>query len=332
MMTQGFNVHRRSSKGRENLQEWNRQLISYLKSVGPWWDKRQGSHALFAMRCAGPHDRLKSAAVKYGGWPQIWDSQATTLCFEPATLTRVGKGVLVPYGVGGPCHQRVRRPSARRLLLASPPQAGAPAHARSHPLKPHVPPSFRCPVEVPPIPTRAALLSFSGSQKLWGVPNRAYWVDEMQKLGPPSCQLELLSKASRKHFNLTEMELTYTRTRFSLGVPGHVGPRKANFDAMKCGALLLFASDHTPFPFPHDINFSKFSLRVNERANVSRTLDFLRRLPVGQLQHMQVAMLASLPTLDYNRGLVDAALRQVVRVQRGVGGHSARTPLEVIRV
>jgi len=94
MMTQGFNVHRRSSKGRENLQEWNRQLISYLKSVGPWWDKRQGSHALFAMRCAGPHDRLKSAAVKYGGWPQIWDSQATTLCFEPATLTRVGKGVL----------------------------------------------------------------------------------------------------------------------------------------------------------------------------------------------------------------------------------------------
>ena len=56
------------------------------------------------------------------------------------------------------------------------------------------------------------------------------------------------------------------------------------------------------------------------------------RLPVGQLQHMQVAMLASLPTLDYNRGLVDAALRQVVRVQRGVGGHSARTPLEVIRV
>jgi len=187
-------------------------------------------------------------------------------------------------------------------------------------------------VEVPPIPARAALLSFSGSQKLWGVPNRAYWVDEMQKLGPPSCQLELLSKASRKHFNLTEMELTYTRTRFSLGVPGHVGPRKANFDAMKCGALLLFASDHTPFPFPHDINFSKFSLRVNERANVSRTLDFLRRLPVGQLQHMQVAMLASLPTLDYNRGLVDAALRQVVRVQRGVGGHSARTPLEVIRV
>ena len=140
MMTQGFNVHRRSPKGRENLQEWNRQLISYLKSVGPWWDKRQGSHALFAMRCAGPHNRLKSAAVKYGGWPQIWDSQATTLCFEPATQTRVGKGVLVPYGVGGPCHQRVTRPSARSPLLISPPQAGRSPGPRSISIhKPHAP-------------------------------------------------------------------------------------------------------------------------------------------------------------------------------------------------
>ena len=176
------------------------------------------------------------------------------------------------------------------------------------------------------------MLSFSGSQKLCQVPNRAYWVAEMGKLGPPSCRLELLSKVSRKRFNLTEMELAYTRTRFSLGVRGHVGPRKANFDSMKCGALLLLASDHTPFPFPHDINVSKFALRVGEMANVNRTIQYLWRVPMGQLEQMQEAMLAALPILDYKRDLIDAALRQVMRVQRGLGWHSASTPLKLLRM
>ena len=72
-----------------------------MRSYGPWWDSRQRAHAVFAQRCAGPpYDRLRKASIAVHTWPSLWESNATLLCFEPATWTHIGRGVLIPYGVG----------------------------------------------------------------------------------------------------------------------------------------------------------------------------------------------------------------------------------------
>ena len=92
---------------------------------------------------------------------------------------------------------------------------------------------------------RTSWLFFAGTEHLFPPKNRHHWVESMKRIGPPDCRLNLLNRSKRKVFNLTAMELGYSQSRFSLNVPGHVGPRKAVFDSMKCGALPLFASDYT---------------------------------------------------------------------------------------
>ena len=106
----------------------------------------------------------------------------------------------------------------------------------------------------------------------------------------------------------------YASSRFSLGVSGHVGPRKAMFDSIRCGALLLFASDHTPLPFSDEIDYDAFALRVPEGANVNATVAAVGAIPAARLRRMAAAMARAAPLLDYRDGLVDAALRHVVKV------------------
>ena len=87
---------------------------------------------------------------------------------------------------------------------------------------------------------------------------------------------------------------------------------------------MLFASDYTPLPFAgrgkHEIDYSTFSLRVAEKANVSAVVTALRKLPVARLHAMASAMAAAAKRLDYSAhgGLVDAALRRHVRVASSV--------------
>ena len=54
MMTQAFSVWRGDRRsGAQVLQAWNSQVISFMRSVGPWWDTRRHRHAVFSQRC-GP--------------------------------------------------------------------------------------------------------------------------------------------------------------------------------------------------------------------------------------------------------------------------------------
>ena len=279
MMTQAFAIWRSDRKqGAQFLQAWNAEVIAFMRSVGPWWDTRRHQHAIFSQRCGshpvrGPSDRVRKASLHLGVWPALWESNATLLCFEPATLRHLGHGVLLPYGVGGACE-----------------------------------------VATPPVESRPHALYFTGSPALGGANNvRTRWINEMRG-NAPACRLNLLSRGTRKHFNLTAMLEGYASSRFSLGVSGHVGPRKAMFDSIRCGALLLFASDHTPLPFSDEIDYDAFALRVPEGANVNATVAAVGAIPPARLRRMAAAMARAAPLLDYRDGLVDAALRHVVKV------------------
>ena len=127
MLTQAFTKLRKGfrSPGHAQLMAWNDRVIAAMRSFGPWWDMRQQNHAVFSQRCRGPpFDRLRKASIGVNTWPGLWDSNATMLCFEPATWTSIGRGILIPYGVGhganglrcpaGASHPAPPMPEARR--------------------------------------------------------------------------------------------------------------------------------------------------------------------------------------------------------------------------
>ena len=161
-----------------------------------------------------------------------------------------------------------------------------------------------------PVRERHTTLFFAGSAHL-----RPRWATAMRRQGPPICRTYLLDikNTSRKKFNLTAIELGYSESRMSLNPPGHVGPRKAMFDSIRCGALPVIVNDILPVPFSDEIDYNSFSVRIPERAEQMRTFQYLNQLPLGELEIMQQAMEKAAFTLDYRRGLVDAALRQIMR-------------------
>ena len=103
---------------------------------------------------------------------------------------------------------------------------------------------------------------------------------------------------------------------FSLHLRGHVGPRKAIMDSIRCGSLPVIASDRTPFAFSDGIDYGAFVLRVPERANASRLLTALRNIPNAQLVQMRTTMAAAARILDCgpHGAMAPAVLRRFVRV------------------
>ena len=247
MLVQAFTKLRKGfrSPGHAQLMKWDSDVIAYMRSVGPWWDTRRADHAVFAQRCAGPpSDRLRKASIAVHTWPTLWESNATLLCFEPATLTHMGRGILLPYGVGH---------GANNLRC--------PAGAEASTAAAQVP---------PPSQPRPSLLMFAGSVAT--NPARRAWVNAMQRQGEPTCKLVLFTAQARKHFSASDIEAALRTASFTLQLRGHVGPRKAIFDSIRCGALPLIASDRSPLPFADEIDYSKFGVRVGESANASKVL------------------------------------------------------------
>ena len=79
-------------------------------------------------------------------------------------------------------------------------------------------------------------------------PARRAWVNAMQRQGEPTCKLVLFTAQARKHFSASDIEAALRTASFTLQLRGHVGPRKAIFDSIRCGALPLIASDRSPLP------------------------------------------------------------------------------------
>lgn len=293
MLTQAFTKLRkgRSSPGHAQLMAWNERVVTAMRSVGPYWDTRRSRHAIFAQRCAGPpyeRNGLRSRSMAVHTWPALWDENVTLLCFEPATYTDMGRGIFIPYGVGH---------GANNLRC--------PAGTESRPL--HLgPPSHSAP--------RSSQLMFAGS--IATNPARKPWVDAMQSVGYPTCLLILFDKATRKRFNPSALETSLRSSTFSIHLKGHVGPRKAILDSIRCGSLPVVASDHTPFPFSDEIDYSLFALRVTERANATRVLAALSQISELEIRRMRRGMIKAAHLLDCgpNGGMAAAVLKRFVKV------------------
>lgn len=353
MLVQAFTKLRKGlhSPGHAQLLQWDERVIAAMRAFGPYWDTRRRSHAVFAQRCAGPpSDRLRKASMAVHTWPSLWESNATLLCFEPATLTHMGKGILLPYGVGhGDHNQRcasgengrggeatgsARFPAAAataasaRLLAgglgAVPASQGGgmferlatPPHRRSQQRQ------------------RPAFLMFAGSTATNAA--RLRWVAAMRSIGEPSCKLLLFDKASRKRFSASALEASLQTTSFSLQLKGHVGPRKAIFDSVRCGSLLLVASERSPMPFADTIDYSSFGVQVKENANATAVLHALQQQYSPQrIESMRSAMLEAAPWLDYgpNGKLAEAVLARFEDVASGrvaAVPPTTRTPLPML--
>jgi len=163
----------------------------------------------------------------------------------------------------------------------------------------------------------------------------------MQRLGPPSCRLVLFGKSSRKHFSAADLETQLRGAAFSVHLRGHVGPRKAIFDSIRCGSLPIIASDLTPLPLSDEIDYAAFALRVPERTDPAKVLEALQRLDETKRRAMRVAMAAAAVKLDSGPlgSLAYEVLRRFVRVARGGHGGgkaikavplSTRTPLPML--
>lgn len=293
MLTQAFTKLRkgRSGPGHQRLLQWNADVVAAMRRIGPYWDTRRSRHAVFSQRCAGPpyeKNGLRARSLAVHTWPPMWDENVTFLCFEPATYTHMGRGILLPYGVGH----------------------GASIH--------------RCPAAIdgstaplrPPLPSspRANLLMFAGSVAT--NPARKPWVEAMRHVGEPACKLVLFDKATRKRFDPSSLEAALRLASFSVHLKGHVGPRKAIMDSLRCGSLPLIASDRTPFPFSDEIDYSAFALRVPERANATRVLAALADIDAARLRRMRKAMAAAAHLLDCgpNGGMAEAVLERFVKV------------------
>ena len=309
MLTQAFTKLRkgRSSPGHARLLAWEGQVVDAMRSIGPYWDTRRSRHAIFAQRCAGPpyeRNGLRTRSLAVNTWPKLWDDpNVTLLCFEPATLAVMGRGIYIPYGVG------------------------------------HGAKGERCPADVhasgPPSPSaeRAHVLSFAGSVAT-NIARQA-WVKAMQERGEPTCRLLLFDRSRRKHFDAAQLEGALRASSFSLQLKGHVGPRKAILDSIRCGSVPLIASDRTPLPFSDEIRYDIFCLRVPERANATRVLARLARIPVGQLRRMRFAMAAAAHLLDCgpNGGMAGAILERFASVaERRIHAvpSTTQTPLSVL--
>jgi len=227
MLTQAFTRLRkgRNAPGHAQLLAWNDKVIAAMRSVGPYWDTRRSRHAMFSQRCAGPpfeRNGLRARSLGVNTWPSLWDEpNITLLCFEPATYTHMGRGIFIPYGVGhGGNDERCPATSAAQ----GPPAADA---------------------------ARESLLMFAGS--IATNPARKPWVDAMSAIGPPACKLLLFERSSRKRFDPAHLEGGLRAASFSVQLKGHVGPRKAILDSIRCGSLPIIASDRTPLPFSDEI-------------------------------------------------------------------------------
>ena len=292
MMTGLFTKLRkgRNSPGHAQLLAWNDRAVAAMRAIGPYWDTRRPRHAVFSQRCAGPPyeaNGLRKRSLAVHTWPQLWDENVTLLCFEPATVTHMGRGIFIPYGVGHGARS-LRCPAGHDST-----QAGDPP--------------------LPSAPRRAQLI-FAGSVAT--NPARKPWVDAMRSVGEPRCRLVLFDKATRKHFNPSELEAALRDASFSVHLKGHVGPRKAIMDSLRCGSLPVIASDRTPFPFSDEIDYAAFALRVSERANATRVLAALDRFSEQDLQLMRAAMARAAHLLDCgpNGGMAAAVLARFVRV------------------
>ena len=293
MLTQAFTKLRkgRTGPGHAQLLAWNDRIVAAMRSFGPFFDTRRSRHAVFAQRCAGPpyeRNGLRSRSQAVNTWPSLWDENVTLLCFEPATYTAMGRGIFIPYGVGH---------GAGNL------RCPAGTEGQSVPLP-------------PPLPSapREAQLMFAGS--IATNPARKPWVDAMRRVGEPTCKLVLFDKATRKHFNPSQLEAALRGSSFSIHLKGHVGPRKAIMDSIRCGSLPVIASDHTPFPFSDEIDYAAFALRVPERANASKMLAALSRFSEPRLRQMRRAMAKAAHLLDSgpNGGMAIEVLKRFVRV------------------
>lgn len=293
MLTQAFTKLRkgRSGPGHARLLQWNADVVAALRRIGPYWDTCRSRHAVFAQRCAGPpyeKNGLRARSLGVHTWPPMWDENVTFLCFEPATYTHMGRGILLPYGVGHGASS-LRCPAGTDNSAA--------------PLRPPLPSS-----------SRTNLLMFAGSVAT--NPARKPWVDAMRRVGEPACKLVLFDKATRKHFDPSNLEAALRQATFSVHLKGHVGPRKAIMDSLRCGSLPLIASDRTPFPFSDEIDYAAFSLRVPERANATRVLAALARIDESRLRRMRKAMAHAAHLLDCgpNGGMAEAVLARFVKV------------------
>ena len=253
------------------------------------WDTRRHRHAVFAQRCAGPpyeRNGLRARSLAVRTWPSLWEeANVTRLCFEPATTGAMGRGIFIPYGVG------------------------------------HGADGLRCPADSgargspPPDAPRTTSLMFAGSLATNAA--RGAWVHAMRRVGEPACRLLLFDKGGRKkRFDAASIEAALRASSFSLQMRGHVGPRKAIFDSIRCGALPLLASERTPLPFSDEIPYADFALRVSERANATRVLAALGRFDAQRLGEMRAAMARAAHTLDCGPqgGMADAVMARFVKV------------------
>ena len=309
MLTQAFTRLRkgRSARNHAELLAWNERVVAAMRAIGPYWDTRRRRHAVFAQRCAGNND-LRRRSLAWRTWPPLWDDpEITLLCFEPIGLGRMGRGVLIPYGVGHGAGG-LRCPAARRGADRRDPSAHAP---------------------------REATLVFAGSVETSRWRNR--WVAVMRAHGPPRCRLVLFSRANRtQRYSPTGLEEAMRTSSFSVQLQGHVGPRKAIFDSVRCGAVPVIASDVTPLAFSDVIDYSSFALRVPVLANVSAVIAALLAIPTPALAHMRAAMNRAARLLDAGpRGrMAEVVLGQFMRVAGREVESSPRatgTPLPVQR-
>lgn len=317
MLTQAFTKLRRGRRGapgHSQLLAWSDAVVGAMRAHGPWWDTRRARHAVFSQRCAGPpHERngLRARSLGVGTWPSVlWDDpNVTLLCFEPATSTAMGRGVYIPYGVG---HGAADLPCPAGTEGAAVPLRGPPE----------------------PATPRRSLLTFAGSVAT--NPARRPWVDALRTVGEPRCTVVLFDQARRKQqHSPSELEASLRGASFSLQLHGHVGPRKAVLDSIRCGALPVLASERTPLPFSDEIDYSAFALRVAERANATRVLGALERIGTPQLRAMRAAMAAAARLLDAgpHGAMAEAVLERFIRVaERRVSAvpESTRTPLPLL--
>jgi hypothetical protein len=354
MLVQAFTKLRKGfrSPGHARLMRWDAEVVAWLRSYGPYYDSRRANHAVFAQRCAGPpFDRLRKASIAVNTWPTLWDSNATLLCFEPATLSHMGRGILLPYGVGhgsgglrcpgtagsAASASSVVETRAGRALIE---EEGAKAALLAGGLG--VAPGAIAStggvfdrMTIPPRP-RANLLMFAGSTAT--NPARQAWVHAMVAVGEPTCHLQVFGKSNRKHFSAARLEDSLQQASFTLQLKGHVGPRKAMFDSIRCGALLVVAGDRSPFPFADQLRYSDFGVQVPEAANATRVIAALQRqFDERRIAQMRSAMLQAAVWLDYSpRGkLAEAVLSRFRRVAgREIAAvpSSTRTPLTRLRL